>query len=220
MKATQLTTAHDRRQRRMLIALALFFFAPLAISFYLYYGSGGWRPGNRVNRGDLISPARPLPEVRLPVALDPTVTEPRTAAATPDDHTKPEFLKAKWTLLYWGAGICSDRCRTNLYNMRQVRTALNRNMDRVQRVFVAQGECCDWPYLKHEHPDLLTVLATPEAAPLLHVLPAFDGISPAAADRIYIVDPLGNVMMSYAPDAKPQGMLEDLKRLLGLSQVG
>jgi hypothetical protein len=201
-------TAHDRRQRRMLIGLALFFFAPLAVSFLLYYGSGGWRPGSRVNRGTLIDPARPLPELRLPTARDPGV------------FTKPDFLKTKWTLLYWGTGACSARCRKDLYNTRQVRTALNRNMDRVQRVFLAQGACCDWPYLEREHPDLVTLEATPEAASLTAVLPAVDGIDPASADRIYIVDPLGNVMMSYAPDAPPKGMLEDLKRLLGLSQVG
>lgn len=211
---TEPVSAHDRRQRRLLIALALFFFAPLAVSFFLYYGSGGWRPGKQVNRGDLISPARPLPEVRLPLAragADP---------ATPPVLTQADFLKTKWTMLYWGGGACNERCRTNLHNMRQVRLLLNRNLDRVQRVFIARGDCCDWPYLQHDHPDLLTVLASPAADPLLGVLPAFDGISPAAADRIYIVDPLGNVMMSYAPDANPKGMLEDLKRLLGLSQVG
>src|SRR5277367_4441468 len=140
-------TAHDRRQRRMLIVLALFFFAPLAVSFYLYYG-GSWRPGHRVNRGDLIDPPRPLPEVALPLA--------KPAAA---NLTKPDFLKGKWTLLYWGTGACNARCRIDLYNTRQVRTALNRDMDRVQRVFLAQGACCDWPYLEREHPDLITLAA-------------------------------------------------------------
>jgi hypothetical protein len=93
-------------------------------------------------------------------------------------------------------------------------------MDRVQRVFVAEGECCDWEYLSSQHPDLITVLSAPGASPLLAQFPAFNGISPAAADRIYVIDPLGNLMMSYAPDAKPKGLLEDLKRLLGLSHVG
>jgi hypothetical protein len=51
-------------------------------------------------------------------------------------------------------------------------------------------------------------------------LPSFGGIAPETADRLYLIDPLGNLMMSYAPDAKPKGLLEDLKRLLGLSQVG
>ncbi len=228
--------AHDRRQRRMLLALALFFFAPLVVSFYLYYGSGGWHPANRVNHGDLIDPARPLPDVSLPFhrAAPPGAgagagtgaagagagAEVAGPGTVPAQLTRPDFLKNKWTLLYWGAGACDARCRTDLYNMRQVRIALNRDMDRVQRVFVAEGECCDWTFLDRQHPDLLTVLATPEARPLRAIFPTVDPGDAGATDRVYLIDPLGNLMMSYAADAKPKGMLQDLKRLLGLSQVG
>jgi cytochrome oxidase Cu insertion factor (SCO1/SenC/PrrC family) len=199
----------DRRNRRFLVALALIFFLPLAVSFYMYYGPVGWRPASHVNRGDLIDPARPLPEVSLPVAL-------RDA----DHQSKPDFLKGKWTLLYVGSGNCSAACRIDMYNTRQIRIALNRDMDRVQRVFIAEGDCCDWPYLDAEQPDLLTVRATSSAAPLLALLPTIDGVAPLQAERVYLIDPLGNLMMSYAPTARPKGMLEDLKRLLGLSHVG
>jgi len=200
--------AHDRRQRRLLVALALLFFAPLAVSFYLYYGPVAWRPGSRVNRGDLIDPPRPLPAVSLPMV------------GRGEGLANADFLKGKWTLLYVGQGSCSARCRLELYNTRQVRIALNRDMDRVQRVFIAAGECCDRQFLDAQHPDLMTLRATPGAAPLLGLLPTFNGIAPMVADRIYVIDPLGNLMMSYAADAKPKGMLEDLKRLLGLSHVG
>lgn len=201
--------AHDRRQRRLLIGLALLFFAPLGLSFYLYYSPAGWRPGKRVNHGDLIDPPRPLPDVTLPIAHG------AAGAANPG-----LALKGKWTLLYVGAGRCSALCRSELYETRQVRIALNRDMDRVQRVFVALQECCDWQFLDAQHPDLITVSATADAGPLLELLPSFNGIAPAAADRIYLIDPLGNLMMSYAPDAPPKGLLTDLKRLLGLSHVG
>lgn len=236
---TERDAAHDRRQRRWLIALALLFFAPLFVSVYLYYGAGGWRPGHRVNHGDLIDPARPLPTVSFPRAAagknaggggpnadDGNPSPGGSSRTVTANHAIPAArsslvtLNDKWTLLYWGAGNCSARCRTNLYNTRQVRTALNRDMDRVQRVFVADGECCDWQYLDAQHPDLLTVRATPATAALLALLPTYDGIDPATADRIYLIDPLGNLMMSYASDAKPKGLLEDLKRLLGLSSVG
>ena len=43
---------------------------------------------------------------------------------------------------------------------------------------------------------------------------------PQTAGSTFLIDPLGNLMMSYAPDAKPKGMLEDMKRLLRLSQIG
>jgi hypothetical protein len=87
----------------------------------------------------------------------------------------------------------------------------------VQRVFIADGPCCDLDFIAAQNRDLVTVRSTPEAAPLLEQLRNGD---PSAADRIYLIDPLGNLMMSYAPDAPPKGMLQDLKRLLGLSSVG
>jgi hypothetical protein len=50
--------------------------------------------------------------------------------------------------------------------------------------------------------------------PLLELLPSPD------SHRIYLVDPLGNVMMFYPAGAPAKGMLEDMKRLLRLSQIG
>lgn len=196
--------AHQRRQRRILIGLALLFFSPLAFAFVLYYGLG-WRPAGHINQGDLIDPPRPLAMPALP----------RVGAL--EALTAPDLLKHKWTLLYWGSGACPERCRANLYNTRQVRTALGRDMDRVQRVFIAEGPCCDND-VHAQNLDLIMVQATPEAAPLLSQLHTVG--DPPAADRIYLIDPLGNLMMSYAPDAKPKGILQDLKRLLGLSHVG
>jgi hypothetical protein len=215
------SATQDRRNRRFLVALALLFFTPLAVSFYLYYGPVGWRPASHVNHGDLIDPARPLPEVSLPLAIHDSATQGDASAAHDAGRwSKPDFLKGKWTLLYLGAGNCSAACRTDLYNTRQVRIALNRDMDRVQRVFMAESDCCDWEYFDAEQPDLVTVRATPAAAPLLALLPTIDGIAPLQAERVYLIDPLGNLMMSYAPTARPKGMLEDIKRLLGLSHVG
>jgi hypothetical protein len=71
---------------------------------------------------------------------------------------------------------------------------------------------------KSSHPDLLVIRATPADDALLALLPAPQGA--INSHRIYVVDPLGNVMMFYAPDAKPKGMLEDMKRLLRLSSIG
>jgi hypothetical protein len=56
--------------------------------------------------------------------------------------------------------------------------------------------------------------------PLLARLPAPAGAVAFNSQRVYLIDPLGNVMMFYGPAAKPKGMLEDLKRLLRLSSIG
>jgi cytochrome oxidase Cu insertion factor (SCO1/SenC/PrrC family) len=187
------------------------FFAPLGVAFYLYYGHGAWHPGGRVNAGDLIEPPRPLPSLALPLQSS--------------GETASDFLRRKWTLLYVQQGPCAERCRTSLYQTRQVRLALDRDMGRVQRVFIADSDCCDFQFLHEQHPDLIAVRMSPAAAPLLAFLPPRgagneSGGGDANAQRIYLIDPLGNLMMSYAPGAKPKGMLEDMKRLLRLSQIG
>jgi len=194
--------AQDRRQGRLLIGLALLFFAPLGLSFYLYYGQI-WRPAGLVNTGALIEPARPLPALALPLE--------------PGGATDPQFLQGKWTILYAQPGRCDADCRRLLYDTRQVRTALSRNMDRVQRVFIVDDDCCDMRALREAHPDLIVIRASPADEPLLALLPRAAGGKSA---RVYLIDPLGNLMMFYAADANPKGMLEDLKRLLGLSHIG
>ena len=198
--------AQDRRQGRLLVVLALLFFAPLGLAFYLYYGHGTWHPGGRVNAGQLVEPARPLPSLALPLLGS--------------GNTDPNFLKGKWTLLYVGFGRCAEDCRTRLYETRQVRLALDRDMNRVQRVFIAGGDCCDAQFLHEQHPDLITIRAGDAAAPLLALLPGQGSANATPASRVYLIDPLGNLMMSYAADAKSKGMLEDMKRLLRLSSIG
>src|SRR3984957_13634542 len=187
----------DRRQRRVLIGLALIFFAPLGLAFYLYYGHGTWHPGGRVNAGELVEPARPLPPLALPLLESGT--------------TDPKFLKGKWTFLYVGLGPCTEVCRTRLYDTRQVRLALDRDMNRVQRVFIADGDCCDAQFLHEQHPDLMTIRASAAAAPLLALLPGQGSANATQASHVYLIDPLGNLMMSYAADAKARGILEDMK---------
>lgn len=190
------------RSRRTLLLLAALFLLPVAVSFYLYYAAG-WRPIGQVNRGELLDPPRALPAVSLPTADGAS--------------TGAQFLRGKWTLVYVGAGACDERCRNLLYTSRQVRLALGDKMDRVQRVFLYQGKCCEQAFFGTEHAGLIAAnVDSPAGRELLQAFPD----RATGAGRLYVVDPLGNLMMSYAPDAPPKGMLADLKRLLKLSHIG
>lgn len=195
----------ERRSRAQIWIVVALFFAPLALAFLLYYGAGGWHPSGSTNHGELISPPRPLPSVTLP-----------TPGGTP---LAPETWHGKWTLLYIGDGRCDGRCRAALMLMRQTRLALNADMTRVQRIFLATGNCCDRGYLDAEHPDLAIALADNDAGATL--LAAFPDAQPAADSFIYVIDPLGNLMMRHVPQPPPaKGLLEDLRRLLKLSHIG
>ena len=194
------------RNLRTLAALAALFLLPLVIAFFTYYGTA-WRPAAHVNHGQLITPARPLP-----AAL--AVVTGEAQSGTPDPAV-PVFRK-RWSLVYVGAGSCNADCRQALYVMRQTRLALNNDMARVERVFLASEACCDRGFLVREHPGLEVLDASaPQAVPLLAQFPAA-----GREHLLFIVDPLGNLMMSYDARTNPHGLLEDLNKLLALSHIG
>jgi cytochrome oxidase Cu insertion factor (SCO1/SenC/PrrC family) len=206
MTTSPLPDTERPRSRTQLWLLIAIFFIPLAIAFVMYYASG-WRPGGTTNKGDLISPPRPI--------ATGTLLSPQ------DQPIEEDIFKDKWTLVYIGGGQCDERCREALTLMRQTRLALNDDAARVRRVMLATADCCEMEYLSTEHPGLIVARAD-EASDreLLAIFPRYDEVPVESAGRIYIVDPLGNLMMSYAPSAPQKALLEDLKKLLKLSHIG
>lgn len=175
----------------MLIIAALFFL-PLGLSFAMYYGNL-WRPSETSNHGVLIAPAVPLEGI-------------------PSDLP----LQGKWSLVYIGDGACDEACEDTLVFGRQVRLTLNNEMTRVQRVFLATNHCCNTAYLTSEHPGLIVSdLAGADSARLLAQFPNVE-----RARTLFVVDPLGNLMMRYDTREPPKGLQSDLKKLLKLSHIG
>jgi hypothetical protein len=190
------------RNLRTLALLGALFLLPLLLAFFTYYGTS-WRPARHLNHGTLLEPVRPLPQVPLAVLGDG------------DQRLPQRLFTHRWSLVYVGDGQCAADCRQALYVMRQTRLSLNNDMDRVTRVFLASGDCCARGFLAHEHAGLVVVDAGDAAgAQLLRQFP------PGRAHTLFVVDPLGNLLMSYDARQNPHGLLEDLKNLLRLSQIG
>ena len=188
-----------RGQRTLLIVAALFF-VPVVVAFTLYYGKL-WRPAHSAGKGELIDPARPLLVAGL-----------RHVDGTP---AGPEVLSGKWTLIYIGDGRCDAACRNALVFGRQSRLALNNEMTRVQRVLLATANCCDNAYLAREQAGLIALDASSQdASALLAQFPA------AREHSLFIVDPLGNLMMRHDASHTTNDLLSDLKKLLKLSHIG
>ncbi|HTU65896.1 MAG TPA: hypothetical protein VMF52_08100 [Steroidobacteraceae bacterium] len=190
-----------RRGRRKLLIVAAMFLLPVVVAFALYYGQL-WRPAGSSSKGTLITPARPLVVAGL-----------RHVDGTPADAA---VFADKWTLLYIGDGACDADCRTALVYERQSRLSLNNEMTRVQRVFLATGNCCANEYFKTEHDGMIVLDASaPGAQALLAQFP------PERATSLFIVDPLGNLMMRHdGRQTTSKDLLSDLKKLLKLSHIG
>lgn len=193
--------APDRgRGRRQFLLVASLFFLPLAAAIWLYFSSG-WRPGGGAEHGELIDPPRPLPDAPLALA------DGSAAAA--------DVLKKAWLLVYVEDGTCAQRCLSALADTRQARRALDKDAGRVKRVLLHAGGCCETGFGADE-PDLLVLAATGPAGAELRAL-----FPPAGGGRgIYVVDPHGNLMMSYPASGAASGMRKDLERLLRLSHIG
>lgn len=190
--------SHGRRQ---FLLVASLFFLPLATAIWLYFSSG-WRPGGGAEHGELIDPPRPLPDTPLALA------DGSAAAA--------DVLKKAWLLVYVEDEACAKRCRSALADMRQARRALDKDAARVKRVLLHSGDCCETRFGADE-PDLLVLAATgPAGAELRALFPSAAG----GGRGIYVVDPHGNLMMSYPASGAASGILKDLERLLRLSHIG
>ena len=104
--------------------------------------------------------------------------------------------------------------------MRQVQTALGKEQGRLQRVFVPMGNVsADKLQEKLKEYPGMTVIAGPksevEVLTQQFILP---GANVVDNQRVYLVDPLGNLMMTYRDN--PGGMLKDLRHLMKTSWAG
>jgi cytochrome oxidase Cu insertion factor (SCO1/SenC/PrrC family) len=195
------SSTQQRSGRRQLLLVTSVFFLPLAAAVVLYF-SASWRPSAGVQHGELIDPPRPLPEI---------------AFSLPDGGTTAaDILRGRWFLVHPVEGICDQRCLQTLADLRRLRLTLDKDTPRVQRVLLHDGGCCDAGSPATE-PDLLILGATGPEGRTFRALfpPATDG-----STGIYIVDPHGNLMMSYPATGAARGLLKDLERLLRLSSIG
>lgn len=185
-------------KRMTLAAMAVLFFGPVISAYVWFFYFHDAVPDAKVNNGELVDP---------PVALTEFMLAPRGG-----EKAVMPFAE-DWTILIVAPASCDTACNQALVTTRQVWRRLNRDMDRVQRLLVAG-------------PD---VVVDTEAHPVLRIHEysaefgrALDAAMPdrLPAKRVMLVDPFGNLMMSYPLDLEPEMLYDDLDRLLRYSQAG
>lgn len=193
------TREEKRHGRRTLLLLAAMFALPLLIVASMYQLQ--WRPAGS-SHGQLISPPHPLQLVELQ-----TLQGKKFGA---------EQWKEKWDLVYVSTKGCDPACEVQLHGLRQVHAALGKEIGRAQRILLvtADGKEEQLNRLQAQYPDLI-ILVGPRVEKLAG---QFD--ADARQGNIYLVDPLGNLMMRYPPGYEARGMYKDLMRLMTYSWVG
>ena len=194
--ASRPATAYSRWK---LLAIAFICSLPVIVSYFAYFVV---RPEGRAAYGELINPARPVPEA-VGVTLD--------GLATP-----LASLKRQWLLVAVAGGACPEACSRELYLQRQLREMLGKDKARVDRVWLVTDDVEVPQDLRRHLGDLVVLRVSPAT------LEAWLGAPTpqALTDHFYVVDPLGNAMMRMAASmdaAAAAKARRDLERLLRAS---
>ncbi|MCW9030201.1 MAG: SCO family protein, partial [Gammaproteobacteria bacterium] len=128
-----------------------------------------------------------------------------------------------WVLVYIGEADCDKVCAENLYKMRQSRLAQRGEHLRIKRLYISTSGKAQSSLNKvlKEHPGLEVVSGN--SSEINSVLAQFKLENKAearSANRLYLVDPFGNLMMSYDNGFDAKGLIEDLTILLKISRIG
>lgn len=165
------------------------------------------------NYGEFVSPMRSVSELGLKTL----------------DNKTFSFLeiKGKWVLLTVGESSCVQACLENMYKMRQIRKAVGQERGRVERVFLLTETTQRTAFAQklkgykgmivalantNAHTDLLSSFELSGYASIKNIQ--------SSTNSIYIIDPLGNIMMAYPEGADAEGILKDVRRLLLVSKIG
>lgn len=193
-----------RRGRRTALLLFAIGFGPMIFATIMYY-TGWLNPAGHSNNGELIQPPAPLGQMHLEDASG----EPLA------DRFGPEAADPEWMMMVV-SGDCTADCEELLYRARQVNIALGKNANRVNRAAwlgsVSEDLSERWD---DEYSSMERLTISGGQSPQWPT-----SISPDQEPRILLVDPFGNVVLHYGTEHTGKDMLQDLKHLLKLSQIG
>jgi hypothetical protein len=222
-------TPLPKRSMRTFWLVVLVCIAPVLASYLLYYGI---RPEGRTNYGTLLDPQISARAVALQPMVRP-VTESGfldVLAALPTDHprrrlTSLDDFRGRWLLVRVGPAACDAVCTQQLWVMRQLRLTTGRDRDRVERLWLVTdtSKPPDETLADYEGTWTLSVDAAsladwPEQNP---GSPSVQGATASlASSHLWLVDPLGNLMMRFPSDPDPAKMKKDILKLLKASRVG
>jgi hypothetical protein len=198
-----------KRSRAPLFWLLVVSVAPVIAAFVLYYNPQ-WHPQGKVNYGALVEPQRPMPAVSaLPLT---------TLDGMPYDLNQ---LKGKWLLVSADEAACPDSCAKKLYVIRNTHAMTGKNVKRLNRVWFITDDAPVPEKVLDAYQGMIMLRVKPEdLEKFLSTTQGHASVQAALAEPIWIIDPLGNLILQYPKDPDPLKVRKDIGKLLHNSRIG
>ena len=187
------------------ITALLIFLTPIiviTVSTVWYYS--GYGPEEKVNYGRLLSD--PIDVGTLDLELD-------------YQNLNVDSMERKWMLVHFINDACLESCADLIYVARQVNVLLARQQTRVKRYIAAPIEVK--PKLENfftTYQDLNFIEVKDQSTTIQEFKK--NGINPFAQPNMFVIDPIGNIILHYSGEVDGKKLLADLKKLLGASKIG
>lgn len=182
--------------------------APIVAAFVVYMNPQWW-PADSSNYGTLVTPQRPMPaanELKL-----------TTLDGKPFDL---QSLKGKWLLVAADGAACPESCARKLYIARNSHASQGKNVDRLSRVWFITDDAPVPEKVLEAYKGTIMLRVNPDQ--LARYLLARDTAAgqPGLQDPIWVIDPLGNLMMQYPAEADGVKVRKDISKLVYNSRIG
>ena len=201
------------RSKTPLVMILLLSLAPVVAAFIAYFNPQ-WRPEGSAANGDLVQPQRPMPAAKdLPLT---------TLDGKPFDLSS---LKGKWIMMAADAAVCPESCARKLYIIRNTHASQGKHVERLARVWFITDDAPVPEKVLEAYKGAVMVRVNPVALEqfLLGVTPG--SMTPEQATQalsvpIWVIDPLGNLILQYPAVTDPELFRKDIRKLLQTSRIG
>ncbi len=193
--------------RKRLLIIFAWFLIPLFGAFAWYkLLPDNYRPARTTNNGDILE---------FIFTLEKFSHQDTTGATFSNID-----IEKVWTLVHFVNGDCDQNCSQSLYNTRQLRISLGKDIDRLNRVVILtpQGQTDSNQRMWASHPDLRVLIANQNGVKSQIQRNISDITIEDTA--LFLIDPLGNVMMHFSAKLTPKEIKKDIRKLFKLSHIG
>jgi hypothetical protein len=190
----------QRKGRIIFLMITIFFVVPILVVVLMF--KFNWRPTGQ-SVGELVQPARLL--------ITPSTLKDN------NNNSQTSFWGDKWNMVYI-AKQCDKACIDRVHDMRQIHISTYKDIFRVQSVLITQQQ--DVSSLQAQYPQLIIINQSVQDIENLATQFNIHDEDALLANRVYFVDPLGHMMMSYTSNIEAAYIRKDLTRLLKFSWAG